>query len=89
MKEYMLLIRNHADHQANWSAEPHQQFLKACEEYIGQLKKEGKLKIAQPLIREGKMVSGTRDAWEYGPYSEDVQCYHCYLPCLIIIVNVV
>ena len=64
MKEFMLLIRNEIDHQSTWTPEHHQQFLKACEIYIGELNKEGKLKIAQPLIREGKMISGTKGSWK-------------------------
>ena len=56
MKEFMLLIRNEIDHQSAWPPEKHQQFLKKCEDYIGYLTKEGKLKSAQPLVREGKMI---------------------------------
>jgi hypothetical protein len=70
MKEFMLLIRNEIDHQASWSAERHQEFLKKCEVYIGELTKEGKLKSAQPLIREGKMISGSKGAWKEGPFHE-------------------
>ena len=33
MKEFMLLIRNEIDHQASWSPEKNQQFLKKCEDY--------------------------------------------------------
>ena len=51
MKEFMLLIRNEIDHQASWSPEQHQQFLKKCEDYIGNLTKEGRLISAQPLVR--------------------------------------
>ena len=40
MKEFMLLIRNEIDHQASWSPERHQQFLKKCEDYIGRLTKD-------------------------------------------------
>lgn len=57
MKEFMLLIRNEIDHQASWSQERHQQFLKSCETYIGKLMQDGKLKIAQPLLREGIIIS--------------------------------
>ena len=61
MKEFMLLIRNEIDHQASWSAEQHQQFLKQCETYIGSLTKEGKLKSAQPLVRERKIISAQKE----------------------------
>jgi hypothetical protein len=70
MKEFMLLIRNEIDHQASWSSEQHQQFLKECEDYIGSLTKEGKLKSAQPLIREGKIISGSKGAWKEAPFNE-------------------
>lgn len=66
----MLLIRNHIDHQAGVSSEQHKQFLKKCETYIGILKKEGKLLSAQPLVREGTIISGTRGAWKEMPFSE-------------------
>ena len=71
MKEFMLLIRNEIDHQANWPEEKHQQFLKACEKYIDKLKKNGNLKTAQPLVREGTMVSGSKGVWKNGPFNEN------------------
>ncbi len=70
MKEFMLLIRNEIDHQATWTAEQHQGFLKKCEDYIGSLKKEGKLISAQPLVREGKLISGSKGAWKDKPFNE-------------------
>jgi hypothetical protein len=70
MKEFMLLIRNEIDHQATWSPEQHQEFLKKCEDYIVNLTKEGKLKSAQPLIREGRLISGSKGAWKEGPFNE-------------------
>ncbi|MGC1402580.1 MAG: YciI family protein [Thermodesulfobacteriota bacterium] len=70
MKEFMLLIRNGIDHQATWSPEQHQQFLKKCEDYIGLLKKEGKLISAQPLVREGRLISGSKGAWKDRPFNE-------------------
>lgn len=60
MNEFMLLVRNEIDHQTAWLPERHQQFLKSCESYIGKLKKDGKLKAAQPLVREGVIVSGSK-----------------------------
>ena len=70
MKEFMLLIRNEIDHQASWPPEKLQQFLKKCEVYIGELTQEGKLKSAQPMVREGKMISGLKGAWKEGPFNE-------------------
>ena len=70
MKEFMLLIRNEIDHQATWAPERHQQFLTKCEEYIGALTKAGRLKSAQPLVREGKILSGSKGAWNEVPFNE-------------------
>jgi len=70
MKEFMLLIRNEIDHQASWSPEKTEQFLKECSVYIGDLTKRGKLKSAQPLVKEGKIISGSKDAWKDGPFNE-------------------
>ena len=45
------------------TAEEHLTFVKKCEVYIGQLKSEGKLIAAQPIIREGFIVSKTIIGW--------------------------
>ena len=70
MKEFMLLIRNESDSKSQFSSEKNQQFLDACRVYINNLMKEGKLKSAQPLVREGKMISGSKGAWKDGPFNE-------------------
>ncbi len=73
MKEFVLLIRNEIDHQASWPPEQHSEFLRKCEVYIGTLKKEGKLISAQPLVREGKMVSGRKGSWKEGPFNDTTE----------------
>lgn len=70
MKEFILLIRNDIDNQESWSPESHRQFLKACERYIVELKKEGKLISAQPLQRQGTMLSCPEGHWKEGPFHE-------------------
>lgn len=70
MKEFMLLIRNAMDHQDEWPAETHLQFLKSCETYIGRLQAEGRLKAAQPLAREGVLLSGCAGSWSEAPFNE-------------------
>jgi hypothetical protein len=70
MREYMLLIHNKMDHQDSWTPEYFDMFLKACEVYIGELKNAGKLITAQPLIREGKMISGKAGALKESPFNE-------------------
>ena len=70
MKEFMLLIRNDGDGKSGLSPEQQQQFLNDCMVYIQNLIRDGKLKGAQPLVREGKMVSGRPGAFKDGPYNE-------------------
>src|SRR5436190_7480130 len=70
MKEFMLLIRNEGDGKAALSPEQQQQFLKACMVYIEDLKSKGNLKSAQPLDRDGKMISGSTGSFKDGPYNE-------------------
>ncbi len=70
MNEYMLLIRNEMGHQAAWSPEQERTFLDKCRSYIEHLTREGKLKSAQPLVREGRIVSGSKRAWKEGPFHE-------------------
>jgi hypothetical protein len=82
MKEFMLLIRNQIDHQAEWSPERHEQFLKGCETYIGKLKKNNNLIAAKPMVREGELIAGTKDRWVITPFNENkeviVGYYHIY-----------
>lgn len=66
----MLLIRNEIGHEATLSPEQQQEFLKKCMVYINNLMKEGKLKGAQPMERQGKIITGTKGAWKDGPFNE-------------------
>ena len=70
MKEFMLLIRNEGDGKADLSPEQQQAFLKACQDYIEDLLKNGNLKSAQPLVREGKIISGSAGNFTESPYNE-------------------
>ena len=67
MPEFMLLIRNEIDHQADWSAERRVQFLKDREGYSTQLKQGGKLVAAQQLVQEGMIVSHNGEEWNVRP----------------------
>jgi hypothetical protein len=62
-KEFMLYIRNAGDAKAALSADEHLSFIKKCEVYIGRLKAAGKLIAAQPIMREGIILSKTADDW--------------------------
>ena len=70
MKEYMLLIHNTADSKDKFSPDQHKEFVTACQIYIERLTKGGNLVSAQPLVREGKMISGTPGAFKEDPYNE-------------------
>jgi hypothetical protein len=70
MKEFMLLIRNEMGHHESLSPEQQQEFLKKSMVYIDNLMKKGKLKGAQPLPRQGKMISGSKGTWKEGPFNE-------------------
>jgi hypothetical protein len=70
MKEFMLLVRNEIESKEGFSPVRQQEFLNACEVYIEDLMKKGNLKSAQPLAREGKMISGSDDTWSERFFTE-------------------
>jgi hypothetical protein len=63
MKEFMFLIRNGNDAKLSLTKEEHLAFIKKCEVYIGKLKAEEKLVAAQPLAREGIVLSKNGNEW--------------------------
>src|SRR5580765_6386151 len=67
MKEFMFYIRNAGDAKAALSEDEHLAFVKKCEVYIGRLKAEEKLIAAQPIIREGFVISRSGDDWAKTP----------------------
>ncbi len=73
MKEFMFYIRNEKDAKNSLSADEHLAFIKQCETYISILKKENKLIAAQPLIREGVVISKVDDKWSEKDISNDKQ----------------
>jgi hypothetical protein len=70
MKEFMLFIYNDDDQKSALSHDEHQEFLRRCESYIGTLKTDGKLIAAQPLAREGRIVSGSKAGWKETPFDK-------------------
>ena len=63
MKEFMFYIRNEKDAKNSMTTDQHLTFIKKCESYIGALKAENKLIAAQPLVREGVVVSKINNEW--------------------------
>ena len=80
MPEFMLLIRNEIEHQADWSPERHVQFLKDCETYMSKLKEGKKLVSALSMVKEGMIVSHNGEEWNVrsmrGKGEVQVGCYH-------------
>ena len=62
-KEYMIRVLNIGTHQKDWSPERHLEFVKKCERYINTLKELGKLISAQPLKKQGTIVSYDGKGW--------------------------
>ena len=59
----MFYIRNAGDAKAALSADENLAFVKKCEVYIGKLKSENKLIAAQPIVREGVVISKNKSEW--------------------------
>ncbi len=62
-KEFMLYIRNTGDAKAALTPEMHLAFIKQCETYIKKLKAGGNLIAAQPLIRDGFIITKPWGIW--------------------------
>ena len=67
MQEYIFLIRNDIDHQADWTDERLLQFIKDREAYTARLREDGRLVAAQPLVKTGVIISRSNDDWNIRP----------------------
>ncbi|KAA2220376.1 YciI family protein [Chryseobacterium sediminis] len=67
MKEFMFYIRNEGDAKIALSADEHLAFIKKCEVYIKKLKSKNQLIAAQPIIREGLILSKNKEDWAMIP----------------------
>jgi hypothetical protein len=70
MKEFMFFIRKKSNSENTLSPDKFQQFLKACEKYIENLKSQGKLVSAKPIVWSGKIISGKSGRWKEESYNE-------------------
>ncbi len=70
MQEFMFFIRKRNDSSASLSPEQHERFLRSCEQYIDNLKKQGRLLSAKPIEWSGTIISRTGKAWGNGPFRE-------------------
>lgn len=76
----MFYIRNARDAKSALTENEHLEFIRKCEVYIGRLKAAQQLIAAQPLVREGLIISRNGDDWKSVPIesSKEVQVgyYH-------------
>jgi len=70
MKEFMLFIRNEGNPIANLSLEEQQQHIQKVGGFIQNLVEQQKMKAAQPLEMEGKIVSFKNGEFVDGPFNE-------------------
>jgi hypothetical protein len=84
MKEFMFYIRNDSDAKKSLTSEEHLAFITKCERYIDALKRGNKLIAAQPLIREGVVISKSRNSWVEKNIEKDTEVqvgyYHIQAP---------
>jgi len=73
MKEFMFYIRNEKDAKKALTEDQHLAFIKKCEVYIGMLKSEDRLIAAQPIVREGVVISKLNNEWIEKDISTDKQ----------------
>ncbi len=70
MKEFMLFIRSEEKPKSEFSPEQMQQHIEKVGEYIKRLTEEGRMKSAQPLEMEGRILSYKDGKIIDGPYNE-------------------
>lgn len=70
MKEFMVFIKNEGNPVANLSPEQQQEHVQKVGAYIRNLMEAGKMKAAQPLEMEGRIVSQKEGRFIDGPFNE-------------------
>ncbi|PTT35111.1 hypothetical protein DBR28_12685 [Chryseobacterium sp. HMWF028] len=78
MKEFMFYIRNAGDAKIALSADEHLAFIKKCEVYIKTLKSKNQLIAAQPIIREGFILSKNTEGWTKIPIDHNKEVHVGY-----------
>jgi hypothetical protein len=81
MKEYLLLFRGGDAETARQSPESWQAHMQKWMAWMGKLQEQGKLIGAQPLTREGRMITGLKKVVSDGPYMEGKEMVGGYLSC--------
>ncbi len=79
MKEYILLFRG--GKLENQSPEQSQAHMQKWVEWMTELGKQGKFIGAQPLVKTGRVVTGTKKVISDGPFMEGKEMLGGYLIC--------
>jgi hypothetical protein len=79
-KEFMLYVRNKGNAKKTMPEDVHPAFVKKCEVYINKLKADGNLVAAQPLARDGFIITKNANGWSQAPVEDsglvNVGYYH-------------
>lgn len=82
MTEFMLFIRNEGNPVADLSPEQQQEHVQKVSRFINQMVKEGRMKAAQPLEMEGRMLSLENGKFMDGPFNETKEVISGYYSIL-------
>ena len=79
-REFMLYVRNKGNAKQAMADDVHLAFVKKCEVYINKLRTDGSLVAAQPLGRDGFIITKNAEGWGKLPVDEsglvNVGYYH-------------
>lgn len=70
MTEFMFFIRKKSNSEDSLPAVKFEEFLRACESYIQNLKQQGVLLSAKPMDWTGKIISGKDNSWKETNYND-------------------
>lgn len=81
MAEYLLLFRGGDAQSSQDSPEAFQAHMQKWMQWMGELKEQGKLIGAQPLVNSGRVITGKKKIISDGPYMEGKEIVGGYLAC--------
>jgi uncharacterized protein YndB with AHSA1/START domain len=78
MNEYLFLITNNPAEKAGWNKEKHLEFVKKCEKYIDKLISNSQLISAQPLSKQGAVISMQNGELKESAFGSDQEMHVGY-----------
>ena len=82
MKEFLLLFRG-GEARLDLSPEDMQEHMQRWMQWMAELGKQGKFAGAQPLVKTGRVVTGTKKVISDGPFMEGKEILGGYLICKV------